>query len=102
MTSTSIWKRCLKPSGSTITRAEAQRLVNDFNEYLETLSEAQRVNRYGPQQATLSSYERCRHCGSVAEVRPTKPEDGTPGKPIGPIINATPEAAGSSNPNSVA
>ncbi len=69
-----------------ITRAEAQRLVDDFNQYLETLSEAQRVNRYGPQRANVSSYERCRHCGAAAEVRPTKPEDGTAGETVGPIL----------------
>ena len=73
-----------------VTRTEAQRLVDDFNAYLQTLSNSQRA-RYGNQESTIAQYERCRHCGTAAEVRPAKPEDGPAGGTIGPIIDSLPE-----------
>jgi hypothetical protein len=68
-------------------RAQAEKEVNDFNRYFDTLTEQQRYDNYGNTRASITRYEHCFSCGvSYKNCRPSKEGDCPRGVTLQTII----------------
>lgn len=74
-----------------LAREDAQRSVDDFNEFSKTLDRQTHLDFYGGRQASIATYERCFGCGATDPMRWFKPGDCPDGVTIQGTILAPEE-----------
>ena len=71
-----------------ISRTHAEREVEEFNKFYDTLSPELQQEYYGGKGSTITQYEHCFFCGNTfKDFRISKPGDCPVGCTIQPIIS---------------
>ena len=71
-----------------ISRADAEKHIDDFNAYFDSLSPEEQMKYYGGKRSNLANYDRCDRCGTpYTDFRASEPGDCPAGCTVGPILD---------------
>jgi transcription elongation factor Elf1 len=71
-----------------VSREEAQRQVDEFNQYFDSLTKEDQEKNYGGNKSSIDSYEKCFRCSAkYTESEECKEEDIPLGVTIQPLIH---------------